>query len=280
MMRKQLIAVLVVLLLLPISARASDVLYVLDFWPNDGIWLHVVSDSLNWEVHVINGLCGPPCEEVSVQGQAADLWVHDLVAHNTYVVNYQPAAWLTSIYPPDGTEVDVDYNIHAVWDCYDARSALNQQYVDTYSGGSMYFSLSMLPLCSSGDGDFQSGGGSPNSNFSWSELNGGFSTGNPNSPWGIVRTSLTTGLEATRTNYNRGGISLSSGYRTPSGNANVGGVFGSYHVRGRAADMYSSAYAWTQDEFNLMRQAAANTGNTVELLSWTTYADHHLHAAW
>jgi hypothetical protein len=35
-----------------------------------------------------------------------------------------------------------------------------------------------------------------------------------------------------------------------------------------------------EDEFNLMRQAAANTGNTVELLSWTTYADHHLHAAW
>jgi len=44
--------------------------------------------------------------------------------------------------------------------------------------------------------------------------------------------------------------------------------------------MKSSDNVWTEDEFNLMRQAAADTGNTVELLTWNTYTDHHLHAAW
>jgi len=91
----------------------------------------------------------------------------------------------------------------AAWDCGDARSALDQEYVDTYSGGSVYFSLGMLPHCTWLDGDFNSSGGS--TNFSWSEVNGGFSQGNPNYPWGIVRTSLYVGLEQTRTNYNRAG---------------------------------------------------------------------------
>jgi hypothetical protein len=59
----------------------------------------------------------------------------------------------------------------------------------------------------------------------------------------------------------------------------VGGVTNGMHVHGRAADMYSAAYTWTEDEFNLPRAAAATTG-TAELLSWTTYTDHHLHAAW
>ena len=71
-----------------------------------------------------------------------------------------------------------------------------------------------------------------------------------------MRESLTTGLEATLTNYNRGGISLSSGYRTPSGNANVRGVFGSYHVRGRAADMRSTDNPWTEAEFDLLKEAS------------------------
>lgn len=113
----------------------------------------------------------------------------------------------------------------------------------------------------------------------WSELNGGFSTGNPHNPWGIVRLALTTGLEATRTNYNRGGIRLSSGYRCPHGNAQVGGTQQSLHVHGRAADRYSADHPWTEEEFRPLREAASLTG-PVELLSWSTYPDHHLHAAW
>jgi hypothetical protein len=137
------------------------------------------------------------------------------------------------------------------------------------------YGVSFTPTCS----DFSSSGGTEH--FSWSELNGGFSTGNPHNPWGIVRPSLTTGLEATRSNYNRGGIRLTSGYRCPHGNANVSGVQNSYHVHGRAADLYSSDHAWTEEEFALLKAAAiATSPGPIEALDWNTYADHHFHAAW
>ena len=60
--------------------------------------------------------------------------------------------------------------------------------------------VAWTPSCS----DFASSGGS--ANFSWSELNGGFTDGNPHNPWGIIKSAVTTGLEDTRSNYNRGGI--------------------------------------------------------------------------
>jgi len=50
-------------------------------------------------------------------------------------------------------------------------------------------------------------------------------------------------------------------------------------MHGNAADMYSYAHPWTEDEFDLLRTAAASTGTT-ELLSWDSYLDRHLHAAW
>jgi Peptidase M15 len=95
----------------------------------------------------------------------------------------------------------------------------------------------------------------------------------------MIRAALTTGLETTRTNYNRGGIRLTSGYRCPHGNANVGGVVNSLHVHGRAADMYSADHTWTETEFNLLKAAADATG-PIESFTWTEYDDHHYHAAW
>jgi len=131
--------------------------------------------------------------------------------------------------------------------------------------------IGFVPACS----DITNTGGS--ANFSWAEVNGGFQTGSQHSPWGIF--SATAGLEATRTAYARGAIRIASGYRCPVGNSASGGVTKSRHMRGNAADMYSYAYPWTEDEFNRLRTAAASTGTT-ELLSWDTYSDHHLHAAW
>lgn len=118
-------------------------------------------------------------------------------------------------------------------------------------------------------------------NFSWSELNGGFSTGNPHQPWGHISGSLRVGLESTRSNYARGGIRLSSGYRCPHGNTAVGSTARqtSLHMHGRAADMYSSDHLWTEDEFNRLRLAASSTGPS-ELFQWSSYSDRHLHAAW
>jgi len=137
------------------------------------------------------------------------------------------------------------------------------------------FQVNLQPTCP----DFSDHGGT--AHFSWSELNGGFEDGNPHEPWGMVRAALTTGLEATRTNYNRGGIRLSSGYRCPHGNTAVGSTAPqtSYHMHGRAADMFSSDHTWTEDEFNLLKTAADATG-PIESFLWTEYPDHHYHAAW
>jgi len=88
------------------------------------------------------------------------------------------------------------------------------------------------------------------------------------------------GLEATRTNYNRGGIRLSSGYRCPHGNDAVDGVANSLHMQGRAADMYSADHPWTEEEFDLLK-AAADATNPVQSTDWDEYPnDRHYHAAW
>lgn len=174
-------------------------------------------------------------------------------------------------YDPEGEDpenhvpIDLWGDAEVQW-CEDqTRSVMKEE----YRGGQ----VAWTPDCS----DFTDSGGS--THFSWSELNGGFTNGNPHSPWSIVRTILTDGLEDTRTNYNRGGIQLTSGYRCPHGNANVGGVQQSRHMFGVAADMYSAQHQWTEEEFDLLRNAA-NLTNPDELFFWHTYTDHHLHAAW
>jgi hypothetical protein len=163
---------------------------------------------------------------------------------------------------PDSVDASAEITIG----CGDERTEIIQEYA-TYGVNTPH------PTCS----EFASSGGS--TNFSWSELNGGFSSGNPHSPWGIVKSGLTTGLEATRTNYNRGGITLTSGYRCPHGNYAVGGVSQSLHMRGRAADMKSAEHSWTETEFGLLKTAADATSPT-ESFFWNTYPDHHYHAAW
>ncbi len=129
--------------------------------------------------------------------------------------------------------------------------------------------------------DIATDGGS--THFQWWELNDNWSNGNPHRPWSMIKQGLLNGLEQTRTNYNRGGIRLSSGYRCPHGNTAVGSDAPrtSFHMHGRAADMFSADHAWTRSEFNKLRQAAAEAvPASVELFQWTTYDDHHLHAAW
>jgi hypothetical protein len=144
------------------------------------------------------------------------------------------------------------------------------------------YSNSLRPSCA----DFKSSGGS--TNFQWSELTNHL-PGNPHYPWGIVKSELTAGLEATRTAYNHGGILLTSGYRCPHGNSAAGGETNSSHTHGTAADMYSADHgrqAWTETEFLRLRNAAFSTGKTTYLSNWDTYSprscvvgcDRHLHA--
>lgn len=151
--------------------------------------------------------------------------------------------------------------------CGDERDDIIREYV--------FYSVSLSPSCS----DFASSGGS--THFSWTELNGGFSNGNPHSPFGMVKAALLDGLESTRTNYNGGGITLTSGYRCPHGNFGVGGVAQSFHMHGRAGDMYSASHSWTEQEFNLLKAAADSTSPPpIESFFWHTYTDRHYHAAW
>jgi hypothetical protein len=103
-------------------------------------------------------------------------------------------------------------------------------------------------------------------------------------PWGIVRQELLVGLEATRTNYG-GVIPLSSGYRCPHGNHQVGGELTSLHMLGRAADMCWAGQTncgWTEEEFTRLKKAADRTiPPPKESFDWNTYPnDHHYHAAW
>ncbi len=162
------------------------------------------------------------------------------------------------------------YTIQFTVACHDTVCTIIAEY-PTYQA-------SPQPTCA----DFATAGGS--AHFEWWELNDNWSNGNPHRPWSMIRQGLLNGLEQTRTNYNRGGILLSSGYRCPHGNNAVGGVVNSFHVHGRAADMYSADHGgvnWTKGEFNKLRRAASLTVPApVELFPWTMYADHHLHAAW
>lgn len=152
--------------------------------------------------------------------------------------------------------------------CGDERDTLAAEYEKFPSAG-------ITPACTQFDGS----GGSQH--FTWSELNGGFSNGNPHSPFGMYDACALSGLEMTRSNYNRGGIRLSSGYRCPHGNNGIPGASPtSLHMRGLAADMYSYDHPWTEDEFNRLRQAAVDTGFTAEAFTWSTYSDRHLHVAW
>lgn len=94
-----------------------------------------------------------------------------------------------------------------------------------------------------------------------------------------MTTALAGGLEATRANYGAP-VYLSSGYRCPHGNAQVGGVRDSLHVHGRAADMFRNAsHTWTEQEFNVLKAAAGAT-NPIESFAYNRYADHHYHVAW
>ena len=151
-------------------------------------------------------------------------------------------------------------------ECFDERDVLAAEY--------MRAAVAWKPHCSV----FTNTGGS--ANFSWNELND-WVRDNHHYPWSYINPSLTTGLEATLRNYGRDDIRLSSAYRCPEGNKAAGGSVNSFHLHGRASDMYARRLSWTQQEFDLLRAAAWSTNpRPVELLYWTSYTDRHLHVAW
>jgi len=96
--------------------------------------------------------------------------------------------------------------------------------------------------------------------FTWEELNGGFSNGNPHAPWGLIRVTTVNGLERIREIYARGGIKVSSGYRCPHGNEAIQGHPNSGHMFGTDLDLFATGRPWTETEFALLRLAAVDAG--------------------
>lgn len=113
--------------------------------------------------------------------------------------------------------------------------------------------------------------------FTWAELNGGFSNGNPHSPWGYVAPALATGLDQLLTHYN-GYVSLSSGYRCPHGNTNVGSKYPttSRHMFGLAVDIRTGTLG---AQYDSLRTAATNAG-----AEWVSERDDYeyniIHVQW
>lgn len=152
----------------------------------------------------------------------------------------------------------------------------------------------------------------PTPHFTWSELNDGFSEGNPHSGngggWGWIQAGLTQSLERLRADWGQQAMSsdsiygkaipLSSGYRCPHGNASIPGASStSWHMSGRAADVSvkSMAGVWNNwsgmsDEEkarvqeiwemldHLTREGSLNAN--MDPQPFTAYRDRHFHAAW
>ncbi len=115
--------------------------------------------------------------------------------------------------------------------------------------------------------EFSNGGGS--AHYSFNDLNYGHYN------WAIVTQGLYDGLEATGANlgwYEN----LSSGYRNPIHNAEVGGKSESRHIYGRAADIDGD----TEEENNEIYEAAKLT-NPIEILREPNDNDPRwIHVAW
>ena len=129
--------------------------------------------------------------------------------------------------------------------------------------------------------------------FSWSELNDGWKDGNEpvHSPWGYIVQDLPGMLENLRaiavadTFLNISSLPLSSGYRCPVGNTNVGSPAktSSRHMAGDAVDISTRQLWGTLSEsewrarYDKLKDHAESVGFYLEDLTFDSYSDHHLH---
>jgi len=75
--------------------------------------------------------------------------------------------------------------------------------------------------------------------FSWNAWNGGFTTGNPHANWGLPE-QISAQVQQVESYFGFEFAAISSGYRSPCGNANLipnPGPPQSLHMQGRAADL-------------------------------------------
>ena len=121
--------------------------------------------------------------------------------------------------------------------------------------------------------DFQTGGGTLN--FTWDEFMGGWQDGTEygaHRPFGIMDPFVMNAVQLLRDWYG-GPIVLTSGYRCPQGNQDVGGVPGSLHMDGAAVDISTGC---NQNYYFTLANYAANSLG-LSPYGWGIYADCHLH---
>jgi len=139
--------------------------------------------------------------------------------------------------------------------CNDDRDKMIKEYVDQ--------TIDFTPAC----GDFTSDGHS--THFTFAELNtGDFSA------WAILRGSLLSGIETTRTKNGNASLTVNSAYRNPKHNSGVeGAAKNSRHLHGDAIDFQSD-----EDSWGGLRQAGKDASACAEpqALSGTG----HVHLDW
>jgi hypothetical protein len=146
----------------------------------------------------------------------------------------------------------------------DELDELRQEYVDITINGQIAPNLFPLPsrnqFCHSNNLVCSS------AHFSYDEL-----TVNDTYSWAIITPALLNGLEAVRNAYQEP-MTITSGYRTPVHNKQVGGVVDSTHIQGLAVDVAATCPGWDQ-----LAQDARNAGAWVE-----GYCDGktHVHMDW
>ena len=132
------------------------------------------------------------------------------------------------------------------------------------------FMVEWTPGCS----DFRSGGST--AHFTWSEFNGNWSDGSEygeHHPWGIMDDLVLAKVQEIR-DFHGAPIQLTSGYRCPQGNTDVGSHYPrtSRHMYGRAVDIHTGGDAAF---YKKIRDYAENIG--FSYVDWTRYPDRHLH---
>jgi hypothetical protein len=143
---------------------------------------------------------------------------------------------------------------------------------DTIIGEYATHGVGFTPFCEA----FSTAGGSEH--FSWGE----WTTSGFHQPWAIAAPDIFVHLEDTRANYDRGALSITSGYRCPHKNALIGGAPNSRHQYGDAADLVPLEQSWSYDEWVLLGSAAQQAGATF-IEPWGSgpgQTDDHVHADW
>jgi hypothetical protein len=134
----------------------------------------------------------------------------------------------------------------------DELDELRQEYVDVMINGQI--APNLFPLPSRGQFCQATNVSCSSEHFSYAEL-----TVNDTYSWAIITPALLNGLEAVRALYGKQML-ITSGYRTPAHNKQVGGVVDSTHIRGLAADIAASNCT----QWNALADAAKAAGAWVE----------------